>query len=197
MKLFLATGNKHKIQEIQAIFQKGEVEVFSILDGISIPDVVEDGKTFEENSQKKALEIAKFLNMMTIADDSGLCVPILGGAPGIYSARYAGEHGNDAANNQKLLSDLVPFRKKGEAIEGMFVCVLALVTHAEDPLPQIFQGIWKGEILEAARGENGFGYDPLFWLPELNLSSAELSKEEKSKISHRGQAMQLFKASLI
>ena len=94
------------------------------------------------------------------------------------------------------MADLVPFRKEGEAIEGMFVCVLALVTHAEDPLPQIFQGIWKGEILEAARGENGFGYDPLFWLPELNLSSAELSKEKKSKISHRGQAMQLFKASL-
>jgi XTP/dITP diphosphohydrolase len=124
-------------------------------------------------------------------------VPILGGAPGIYSARYAGEHGNDAANNQKLLADLLPLRKDGEAIEGMFVCVLALVTHAEDPLPQIFQGIWTGEILEAARGENGFGYDPLFWLADLHLSSAELSKTEKSKISHRGQAMQLFKASLV
>ena len=124
-------------------------------------------------------------------------MPILGGAPGIYSARYAGEHGNDAANNQKLLADLAPFRKDSEVIEGMFVCVLALVTHAEDPLPQIFQGIWKGEILETARGENGFGYDPLFWVAERNCSSAELSKEEKSKISHRGKAMQLFKASLI
>ncbi len=119
------------------------------------------------------------------------------GAPGIYSARYAGEHGDDAANNAKLLNDLLPFRKNGEAIEGMFVCVLALVTHAEDPLPQIFQGIWHGEILEAPRGENGFGYDPLFWLPELQVSSAELSKEKKkNKISHRGQAMQLFRESL-
>ena len=118
------------------------------------------------------------------------------GAPGIYSARYAGEHGDDAANNAKLLNDLLPFRKNGEAIEGMFVCVLALVTHAEDPLPQIFQGIWHGEILEAPRGENGFGYDPLFWLPELQVSSAELSKEDKNKISHRGQAMQLFRESL-
>ena len=123
-------------------------------------------------------------------------MPVLGGAPGIYSARYSGEHGNDAANNEKLLADLKPLRQEGEAIEGMFVCVLALVQHAEDPLPQVFQGVWHGEILEAARGENGFGYDPLFWLPELGISSEEMSKEEKNKISHRGQAMQLFKASL-
>ena len=130
------------------------------------------------------------------ADDSGICVPILGGAPGIYSARYAGEHGDDAANNVKLLENLKPLRKDHETIQGMFVCVLALVQHADDPLPQIFQGIWQGEVLEQARGENGFGYDPLFWLPELGISSAEMSKEEKNKISHRGQAMQLFKASL-
>src|SRR3712207_6433432 len=101
MKLFLATGNKHKIEEIKAIFQEKELEIYSILDGISIPEVVEDGKTFEENSQKKALEIAKHLNMMTIADDSGLCVDALGGAPGVYSARYS-EEGTDEANNQKL-----------------------------------------------------------------------------------------------
>ena len=94
------------------------------------------------------------------------------------------------------MADLEPLRQNGEPIEGMFVCVLALVEHAEDPLPQIFQGIWTGEVLEQARGENGFGYDPLFWLPELNISSAEMSKEEKNKISHRGQAMQFFKASL-
>ncbi|MGL5404796.1 MAG: RdgB/HAM1 family non-canonical purine NTP pyrophosphatase, partial [Acinetobacter sp.] len=156
-----------------------------------------DGLSFVENAIIKARHASKLSGKPALADDSGICVPILGGAPGIYSARYAGEHGNDAANNQKLLADLAPFRKDGEVIEGMFVCVLALVTHAEDPLPQIFQGIWKGEILEEARGENGFGYDPLFWLPELNLSSAELSKADKNKISHRGQAMQLFKASLI
>ena len=96
----------------------------------------------------------------------------------------------------KLLNKLKPLRQDGAAIEGMFVCVLALVEHADDPLPQIFQGIWKGEILAEARGENGFGYDPLFWLPELGVSSAEMSKAEKNKISHRGQAMQLFKPSL-
>lgn len=105
MKLFLATGNKHKIEEIKAIFHENEVEIFSILDGISIPEVVEDGKTFEENSQKKALEIAKYLNMMTVADDSGLCVDALGGAPGVYSARYS-EEGTDEANNQKLIQNL-------------------------------------------------------------------------------------------
>ena len=195
--LVLASNNKGKIAEFETLFAQLDLPVQVIPQGqLNIEDAVEDGLSFVENAILKARHAAKISGKPAIADDSGLCVPILGGAPGIYSARFAGEHGNDAANNQKLLADLVPFRKEGEAIEGMFVCVLALVTHAEDPLPQIFQGIWKGEILEAARGENGFGYDPLFWLPELNLSSAELSKEKKSKISHRGQAMQLFKASL-
>lgn len=195
--LVLASNNKGKVTEFEHLFQQLNLPVEIIPQGkLNIEDAIEDGLSFVENAIIKARHASKISGKPAIADDSGLCVPILGGAPGIYSARYAGEHGNDAANNQKLLADLVPFRKEGEAIEGMFVCVLALVTHAEDPLPQIFQGIWKGEILEAARGENGFGYDPLFWLPELNLSSAELSKEEKSKISHRGQAMQLFKASL-
>ena len=104
--------------------------------------------------------------------------------------------GDDADSNTQPNTQVQFLRKDGQAIASMFVCVLALVQHADDPLPQIFQGIWKGEVLEAARGENGFGYDPLFWLPELGLSSAEMSKEEKNKISHRGQAMQLFKASL-
>jgi XTP/dITP diphosphohydrolase len=126
-----------------------------------------------------------------MADDSGICVPVLGGAP-IYSARYAGEHGDDAANNAKLLNDLLPFRKNGEVIEGMFVCVLALVTHAEDPLPQIFQGIWHGEILEAPRGENGFGYDPCSGCLSYKFLALSCLKK-KNKISHRGQAMQLFR----
>jgi len=169
--LVLASNNKGKISEFEKLFAELNLPV----------EVIAQGKLNIEDA---------------IADDSGICIPILDGAPGIYSARYAGEHGDDAANNQKLLAELKPLRKDGQAIEGMFVCVLALVQHADDPLPQIFQGIWKGEVLEAARGENGFGYDPLFWLPELGLSSAEMSKEEKNKISHRGQAMQLFKASL-
>ena len=195
--LVLASNNKGKIAEFEKLFAGLQLPVDVIPQGqLNIEDAVEDGLSFVENAIIKARHAAKISGKPAIADDSGICVPVLGGAPGIYSARYAGEHGHDAANNQKLLADLLPFRKEGEAIEGMFVCVLALVTHAEDPLPQIFQGIWQGEVLDAPRGEHGFGYDPLFWLPELGISSAEMSKEEKNKISHRGQAMQLFKASL-
>ncbi|GJC31347.1 non-canonical purine NTP pyrophosphatase [Acinetobacter sp. KAM398] len=195
--LVLASNNKGKIAEFETLFAQLDLPVQVIPQGqLNIEDAVEDGLSFVENAILKARHAAKISGKPAIADDSGLCVPILGGAPGIYSARFAGEHGNDAANNEKLLNKLKPLRQDDAAIEGMFVCVLALVEHADDPLPQIFQGIWKGEILAEARGEHGFGYDPLFWLPELGVSSAEMSKAEKNKISHRGQAMQLFKASL-
>ena len=195
--LVLASNNKGKIAEFEKLFAELNLPVDVIPQGqLNIQDAIEDGLSFVENAIIKARHASKISGKPAIADDSGICVPALSGAPGIYSARYAGEHGDDAANNQKLLADSEPLRQNGEPIEGMFVCVLALVEHAEDPLPQIFQGIWTGEVLEQARGENGFGYDPLFWLPELNISSAEMSKEEKNKISHRGQAMQLFKASL-
>lgn len=195
--LVLASNNKGKIAEFETLFAQLDLPVQVIPQGqLNIEDAVEDGLSFVENAILKARHAAKISGKPAIADDSGLCVPILGGAPGIYSARFAGEHGNDAVNNEKLLNKLKPLRQDGAAIEGMFVCVLALVEHADDPLPQIFQGIWKGEILAEARGEHGFGYDPLFWLPELGVSSAEMSKAEKNKISHRGQAMQLFKASL-
>lgn len=195
--LVLASNNKGKIAEFEKLFEELKLPVNVVPQGqLNIEDAVEDGLSFVENAIIKARHASKISGKPAIADDSGICVPALGGAPGIYSARYAGEHGDDAANNAKLLAELAPLRNNGDVIEGMFVCVLALVQHAEDPLPQIFQGIWKGEILEVARGKNGFGYDPLFWLPELNISSAEMTKEEKNKISHRGQAMQLFKASL-
>ncbi|MHA3115682.1 RdgB/HAM1 family non-canonical purine NTP pyrophosphatase [Acinetobacter sp. ANC 4635] len=196
-QLVLASNNKGKVAEFETLFQQLNLPIEIIPQGrLNIEDAVEDGLSFVENAIIKARHAAKISGKPALADDSGICVPILGGAPGIYSARYAGEHGNDAANNQKLLGDLNAFRQEGQAIEGMFVCVLALVEHAEDPLPKIFQGIWTGEILDAVRGENGFGYDPLFWLPELGKSSAELSKAEKNQISHRGQAMQLFRQSL-
>lgn len=195
--LVLASNNKGKIAEFEKMFTELDLPVDVIPQGkLNIEDAIEDGLSFIENAIIKARHASRISGKPAIADDSGICVPILGGAPGIYSARYAGEHGDDAANNIKLLENLKPLRKDSEVIQGMFVCVLALVQHADDPLPQIFQGIWKGEVLEEARGENGFGYDPLFWLPELNISSAEMSKDEKNKISHRGQAMQLFKASL-
>ena len=195
--LVLASNNKGKIAEFEKMFAELKLPVEVIPQGkLNIEDAVEDGLSFIENAIIKARHAAKISGKPAIADDSGICIPVLGGAPGIYSARYAGEHGDDAANNAKLLENLKPLRKNDQPIQGMFVCVLALVQHAEDPLPQIFQGIWQGEVLEQARGENGFGYDPLFWLPELGISSAEMSKDEKNKISHRGQAMQLFKASL-
>ena len=195
--LVLASNNKGKIAEFEKMFAELKLPVEVVPQGkLNIEDAIEDGLSFVENAIIKARHASKISGKPAIADDSGICVPVLGGAPGIYSARYAGEHGNDAANNAKLLENLKPLRKDDQPIQGMFVCVLALVQHAEDPLPQIFQGIWEGEVLEAPRGANGFGYDPLFWLPELNISSAEMSKDEKNKISHRGQAMQLFKASL-
>ena len=195
--LVLASNNKGKIAEFEKMFSDLNLPVDVIPQGqLNIEDAIEDGLSFVENAIIKARHAARISGKPAIADDSGLCVPILGGAPGIYSARFAGAHGDDDANNAKLLADLKPLRQHGKAIDGMFVCVLALVEHADDPLPKIFQGIWHGEILQQARGENGFGYDPLFWLPELNVSSAELSKEEKNKISHRGQAMQLLRASL-
>lgn len=196
-RLILASNNKGKITEFEHLFEQLNLPVQVVAQGqLDIEDAIEDGLSFVENAIIKARHAAKISGLPAIADDSGLCIPALGGAPGIYSARYAGEHGNDAANNAKLLEDVKALRQPDQAIEAMFVCVLALVQHAEDPLPQIFQGIWQGELLEVPRGEHGFGYDPLFWLPELGCSSAELPKAEKNKISHRGQAMQLFKASL-
>ena len=194
--LVLASNNKGKIAEFEKLFAGLNLPVEVIAQGkLNIDDAIEDGLSFVENAIIKARHASRISGKPAIADDSGICVPVLGGAPGIYSARYAGEHGNDAANNEKLLADLKALRKDGQAIEGMFVCVLALVQHAEDPLPQIFQGIWTGEVLEQARGENGFGYDPLFWLPELGISSAEMSKEDKNKISHRGKAIKKLVAN--
>lgn len=196
-QLVLASNNKGKIAEFEKLFQQLNLPMTVTPQGeLNITDAVEDGLSFIENAIIKARHAARMSGKPAIADDSGLCVPILAGAPGIYSARYAGEHGDDSTNNAKLLADLQPLRQHGEKIEAMFVCVLAFVQHADDPLPQIFQGLWHGEILTQARGEHGFGYDPLFWLPELGIASAEMSKEEKNKISHRGQAMQQFKAYL-
>ena len=159
------------------------------------------GKTFLENAILKAKAYSRLAQGVTLAEDSGLCVDALGGSPGIYSARFAQDeegfgHNKDLVNNQKLLRLLEPHRHSGEPIIGQFVCVLALVRHADDPLPIIAQGIWQGEILAASQGELGFGYDPLFWVPSLGKSAAQLSKTQKNAISHRGQAMQLLLSSL-
>lgn len=192
-RLVLASNNRGKVAEFQHLFEQLNLPLEIVPQGIlNIADAVEDGLSFVENAIIKARHASKISGLPAIADDSGLCVPILNHAPGIYSARYAGQHGDDHANNQKLLHDVLPYRSEQQHIDAMFVCVLALVEHADDPLPKIFQATWQGELLSKEQGEHGFGYDPLFLIPSLGVSSAELSKEEKNKISHRGQAMALF-----
>ena len=195
----LASNNKGKLAEFKRLFAEANLNVNIIPQGeLNIDDAIEDGLSFIENAIIKARHASRISGKPAIADDSGLCVPVLGNAPGIYSARYAGEHGNDALNNAKLIRDLQPIRdaRADSPIEGVFVCVLAMVRHSDDPLPIISQGLWHGEILEAPHGEGGFGYDPLFWLPELQATAASLSPADKNRISHRGQAIQLLLAQL-
>ena len=195
----LASNNKGKLAEFKRLFAEADLDVTIIPQGqLDIEDAVEDGLSFVENAIIKARHASRISGLPAIADDSGLCVPVLGNAPGIYSARYAGEHGNDGKNNAKLIADLQPIRdaQANEPIKGLFVCVLAMVRHADDPLPIIAQGLWQGEILETAHGDGGFGYDPLFWLPELQASAASLSAADKNSISHRGQAIQRLLAQL-
>lgn len=191
-KWVLASNNKGKLNEFKRLFEAANLNIDIVPQGqLNIEDAVEDGLSFIENAIIKARHASRISGLPAIADDSGLCVPALGNAPGIYSARYAGEHGNDANNNAKLMADLQPIREQNQntPIKGYFVCVLALVRHAEDPLPIIAQGLWQGEILPQPQGENGFGYDPLFWVPELQLTAAAMSPEQKNEISHRGLAI--------
>lgn len=183
-KIFLATKNKKKIEEIKEILDslKLEIELLSIEDNIKIPDVVEDRDTFQGNSEKKAVEIAKYLNMMAISDDSGLCVETLNGAPGVYSARYSGENATDEENNRKLIKEM-----KGKTNrKGKYVCVISLGFPTGEVYS--FNGELEGEILEDGRGESGFGYDPHFYLPKYEKTLSEIP-EIKSKISHRAEAL--------
>ena len=195
----LASNNKGKLAEFTRLFSEADLDVTIAPQGqLDIDDAIEDGLSFIENAIIKARHASRISGLPAIADDSGLCVPVLGNAPGIYSARYAGEHGNDSKNNEKLIAELQPIRaaQLDTAIKGMFVCVLAMVRHADDPLPIIAQGLWHGEILELPHGEGGFGYDPLFWLPELQATAATLSAADKNSISHRGQAIKQLLAQL-
>ena len=190
-QLVLASHNAGKLKELQAMLGES-VQLRSIGEFSNVePD--ETGLSFVENAILKARNAARLSGLPALADDSGLAVDFLGGAPGIYSARYAGGKG-DAANNAKLLDALkdVPQAERG----AQFVCVLALVRHADDPLPIICEGLWHGRILTEASGEHGFGYDPLFWVPERNCSSAELSPSEKNQLSHRARAMVLLRQRL-
>ncbi|AMN68437.1 RdgB/HAM1 family non-canonical purine NTP pyrophosphatase [Psychrobacter sp. P11G5] len=191
-KWVLASNNKGKLAEFKRLFAEASLDVTIVPQGqLGIEDAVEDGLSFVENAIIKARHASRVSGLPAIADDSGLCVPVLDNAPGIYSARYAGEHGNDAKNNAKLVTDLQPIRDEqpDAPIKGMFVCVLAMVRHADDPLPIIAQGLWHGEILDAPHGDGGFGYDPLFWLADIRATAASLSATDKNSISHRGQAI--------
>ncbi|GLZ85211.1 non-canonical purine NTP pyrophosphatase [Metapseudomonas resinovorans] len=190
-ELVLASHNAGKLKELQAMLGDS-VKVRSIAE-FSDVEPEETGLSFVENAILKARNAARVSGLPALADDSGLAVDFLGGAPGIYSARYADGKG-DAANNAKLLDALrdVPEAERG----AQFICSLALMRHADDPLPILCEGIWRGSILFEARGEHGFGYDPLFWVPECDCSSAELSPIDKNQLSHRARAMALLKQRL-
>lgn len=193
----LASNNQGKLAELQALFDTVNLGIRLSTQGeFNIDDADETGLSFVENAIIKARHASRISGLPAIADDSGLCVPVLGNAPGIYSARFAGTHGDDGANNLKLLSELKPYHDKSEPVPAFFACVLALVLHADDPLPVIAQGLWHGEILPQIRGENGFGYDPVFFIPELNKTSAQLDKATKNAISHRGRALKALLAQL-
>ena len=188
----LASGNAGKVRELNALLAGFHAQVIP-QSVFAVAEAEETGLTFVENAILKARNASLHTGLPAIADDSGLAVDFLGGAPGIYSARYADGQG-DAANNAKLLGALkdVPDGERG----AQFVCALALVRHADDPLPILCEGLWHGSILHEARGEQGFGYDPLFWVPERQCSSAELASDEKNRISHRARAMALLKQRL-
>ncbi|MCX8575328.1 MULTISPECIES: XTP/dITP diphosphatase [unclassified Gilliamella] len=190
-KIVLATNNQGKVNELQNLLADAGFDIIA-QSQFNLPDADETGLTFVENAIIKARYAAKLTGLPAIADDSGLVVEALNGEPGIYSARYAGEHGNDESNNQKLLQALQPIPQ--EKRSAYFYCALVFMRHENDPTPIICLGKWNGLILNELKGKGGFGYDPLFYVPELNCTAAELTKEHKSQISHRGQALkQLIK----
>ena len=186
-KIVLASNNAGKVREINQLLASQRIQVVPQRE-FAIPDAVEDGLSFVENAIKKARHAAQLSRLPAIADDSGIEVDALHGAPGIYSARFAGVGATDEENLRKLLAEL---REVPEAQRSArFQCLMVYMRHAEDPTPIICQGTWEGRILFEPRGENGFGYDPVFYVPTHECSSAELPADEKNRLSHRGQALQ-------
>ncbi len=193
MDIVLATRNQHKCDEIAKICETLPVLFETLSTYVDVPTVIEDGQTFEENAIKKAKVIAHFTGKPALADDSGLCVDVLGGAPGIYSARFSGEGASDSQNNQKLLNVLSDYTQK-EARSAFFVCVMAVAT--PDRLVGTVSGECKGYIAWKSEGEHGFGYDPVFWLPEYAKTFGQLGSAVKNKISHRARALVAVKELL-
>jgi XTP/dITP diphosphohydrolase len=188
-KVVLATGNPGKVRELAGLLADFGLDVVAQTE-FGVDSAEETGLTFIENAILKARHAAQITGLPAIADDSGLAVDALAGAPGIYSARYAGEDASDQQNLDKLLVALkdIPQEQRG----AQFHCVLVYMRHAEDPTPLVFHGSWAGEITFEQAGTGGFGYDPIFYIPELGRTAAELSKEEKSAVSHRGKALKLM-----
>lgn len=185
-QIVLASGNPKKINELQNLLGDSGYQILPQSD-FNTPEAIEDGLSFVENAIIKARNACLHSGLPAIADDSGLEVDALQGKPGIYSARYAGDNATDASNNEKLLADMAGVEEAQRS--ARFQCVLVYMRHAQDPTPLICQGSWEGRILTASQGDNGFGYDPLFWVPSQQCSSAQLSPELKNSLSHRGLAM--------
>jgi len=183
-KIVIATGNAGKLREIQQLLSPLAIEVLPQSD-FNIPEADEPYFTFIENALAKARHTSLHSGLPVLADDSGICVDALQGAPGVYSARFAGEPKSDARNNEKLLQALAGERNR----QAHYYCAMVLVRNPEDPQPLLAQGVWRGEILQAPRGNGGFGYDPLFLDPTSGKTGAELPLETKNAISHRGQAL--------
>ena len=194
MKLVLASGNAGKLAELRDLLGDAGIDLHAQSE-FGVEDAEETGLTFVENAILKARHAARATGLPALGDDSGLCVDALDGAPGLYSARYAGTHGDAGANIVKLLDALreVPEQRRN----ARFVCVLALLRHADDPQPLIAEGVWEGRILCAPRGAGGFGYDPVFFDPERNMGAAELEAALKNRISHRGRALALLHDTLL
>lgn len=187
-KIVIASSNQGKLQEFQSILHDFEL----IAQGdLHISDAIEDGLSFVENAIIKARHACLHSKLPAIADDSGLEVAALNGAPGIYSARYAGEQASDADNINKLLQQLHDTKETQR--QARFRCVIVMLQHANDPSPLIFDGSWQGTIAAQPSGTSGFGYDPVFFIPSLKCTAAELDREQKNTLSHRAQALQKFR----
>jgi len=192
-KVVLASGNKGKVREINQILAGLDIEVVPQSD-FDVPEAEETGLTFVENAILKARNAAQYTGLPAIADDSGLEVDALRGAPGIYSARYAGVGAGDEANLQKLLQEMKDVADAERT--ARFQCLMVYMEHDLDPTPIMCQGSWEGRITHAPSGDNGFGYDPVFYVPSHDCTSAELSADEKNRLSHRGQALQCLMHAL-
>lgn len=193
MKIVLASSNRGKLKELAELLQAVPVTVLPQSE-FDVPEASEDGLSFIENAIIKARNAATHSGRPALADDSGIVVDALGGVPGIYSARYAGEGAGDSANLEKLLADTAGIAD--DERHCRFICVAVFMRHENDPIPIVGQGVWEGRLLRQPVGANGFGYDPIFWVPEQECSSAELTAAVKNRISHRAQALRQLAMAL-